>query len=100
MIIKSLLKENPQLAKKRKFLVAIAMIFMISLLSANLSASPMHHMDASDCATQTSCHNCFVFASIDSPVLNFYSSLCGELLETANHIKPRKLAPATPPPKN
>ena len=100
MIIKNLLRKIPQLAKKRKILVAVVMIFIVSLLSANLPASPMHHMDASDCAMQTSCSNCFISASIDSPVLNFYSSFCGELLETANHFKPRKLVPATPPPKN
>jgi len=99
MIIKSFLKKNPQLTKKSKFLVAIAMIFIISLLSANLSASSMHHMDTSDCATQTSCHNCFISASIDSPVLDISPYFCGELLETANHFKPRKLVPATPPPK-
>ncbi len=60
----------------------------------------MHHMDDADCATQTSCHNCFVSASIESTVLNFYSSVCGGLLETANHFKPLKLVPAIPPPKN
>ena len=80
--------------------LAVAMIFIVSLLSANLSASPMHHMEASDCTMQASCSNCFISASIDSPVLNITPSFCGELLETANYFKPYKLVPATPPPKN
>lgn len=101
MVLKKFIEQEISLLKKkRKIWVAVAMIFMVSFLSANLSASPIHHMDTSDCAMQTSCSNCFIPASIDSQVLKIYSSFCGELLETANHFKPLKLVPAIPPPKN
>jgi len=88
-----------QMAKKSKIVVAVAMVIMVALLSTSLSASPMHHMDTSDCAVQMSCSNCFVPASIDSPVLNISQFTCGEPLETANYFESFKSIPATPPPK-
>ncbi len=81
-------------------MLAVAMIFLVSLLSANPSASPMHHMDASGCTMQMSCNNCFVSASINAPILTIFPSFCGELLETVSLFESLKSVPATPPPKN
>lgn len=88
-----------QMVKNSKIAMAIATIVMVALVSTNLSASLMHHMDTSDCAVQMSCSNCFVPASIDSPVLNISHFTCGEPLETANYFESFKSIPATPPPK-
>ncbi len=88
-----------KLRKNSNFEIAL-LVFMISLVSANLSASPLHHMDASDCATQTSCNNCFISASIDFLALNVAPSFCGKLLKTVKIFESYKLVPTTPPPKN
>ncbi len=80
-------------------MLAIAMIFMVSLLSANLSASPMHSMDASDCSMQVSCGSCFISTTIHSPVVYIPPCFCGDLLEIASLFESQKSVPATPPPK-
>jgi len=89
------------LKKKSKILMAVAMIFIVSVLSANLSASPMHHMDDSDCFTQTSCNNCFVSSSTAGiPVLAIPFPFCYEFSETINLFESNISVPAPPPPKN
>ena len=93
------MRENLQVAKKSKILVAVAVMVMVSIISSNLSALPMHHMDASDCALQISCNNCFISASFDAPALNSSPFLCGEPLETAKLFESYKSVPVTPPPK-
>jgi hypothetical protein len=94
-----LLRKVSRLAKKSKIILAVALILLVSLLSANLSAAPMHHMDTSDCTMQVSCNNCYISASLNSPTLNIFPSFCGELLETTSLFESLKSVPSTPPPK-
>lgn len=88
-----------QRVMKNKFLT-VGVVLLMLLTSTNLSASTMHHMDASDCTMQVSCNNCFISASIDSPAQNAIPSFCGEFFGTAKLFESYRLIPTTPPPKN
>lgn len=84
---------------KNKFYPALILILFF-VLSGNLSASPMHHMDDANCATQTACNSCFVTASLEPPVLNNPLPFCYEFVETLNFYQSNILTPVSPPPKN
>jgi len=98
--LEKFLRKTPQLANKGKFLVAVTMFFMISLLSANLFSAPMHHMDDADCMMETTCHHCFISALTYSPDLKSSFLVVSLILETQNSFKHNQIAPPSPPPKN
>lgn len=87
-----------QILRKRK-LIATVIVFVVCLLSANLSASSIHHMDDSDCMMQTTCNNCFISAVTYSPDLKFSFLFISQILETQNSFKSDQNTPPSPPPK-
>ncbi len=56
-----------------KKLPVILLAIMVGLLSANLSAYAVHHMDVSDCDMEISCDHCCIPAPIPISFLDYYS---------------------------
>ena len=85
---------------KNNFLVAVILIFIISVLAPNIASSNMHHMDESDCAMQVSCGNCIIFETIKPPAANIIPSLSPKLVIADSLFESCKLVPSSPPPKS
>jgi hypothetical protein len=88
------------MVNKNNILVAVIMVFIISVLAPNMASSNMHHMDQSDCAMQVSCGNCIIFETIKPPIAKIIPSLSSKLVITESLFESCKLVPSSPPPKN
>ena len=83
--------------KSKLFLTVLALV--VCMLSANVSASTMHHMDDSDCMMQTTCNSCFISAVAYSSDTEFSYTNFSPISETSPFFKSTPIAPPSPPPK-
>jgi len=86
------------IAKKRKIFLAI-LALVVCMLSANLSAATMHHMDGSDCMAQTSCNSCFISAVAYSSGSESSYSDSFPVSVASTFFQTTPIAPPSPPPK-
>jgi len=84
---------------KKRNLFSTILILVVCMLSANVSASTMHHMDDSDCVVQSTCNNCFVSAVAYSPDLEFSYSNSSPVSVVSTLFQTSPIAPPSPPPK-
>lgn len=85
-------------SKKRKIYLVL-FVFFVSLVSANISAASMNHMDDSKCMTQTTCNNCFIPATINSSGLKLFFSKTSQIFREPISLQSCLDAPPFPPPK-
>jgi hypothetical protein len=88
------------MVNKNNILVAIILVFTVTVLAPNIASSNMTHMDESDCAMQVSCGNCIIFETIKPPTANINPSLSPKLAIAESLFESCKLVPSSPPPKN
>ncbi|MBN4077727.1 hypothetical protein JYT29_00165 [Nitrospina gracilis] len=86
------------LIKKKKLFFTI-LILVTCILSANVSASTMHHMDDSDCMVQTTCNGCFISAVAYSSDSKFSYSNFSSVSVASTSFQTAQIAPPLPPPK-
>ncbi len=83
---------------KRKIFLVI-LILIVSMLSANISAASMKHMDDSQCMMQATCNNCFIPSVTNSSDLKFFYLNISPIYNNLISFESCVLVPPFPPPK-
>lgn len=83
--------------RRKIHLIIFALI--ACLLSVNISAASMNHMDESNCMIQTACNNCVMLADATSSDIRLFHSVASKTISAPVYFESFLDAPPFPPPK-